>query len=86
VCLVTGDGSSAQLLLPLSLLLWSVLGLCAGYWLARAPAPVHRSDRLLTKIYKWLIFIIYMVAILALLLLTCAVLVLTLRALALSGV
>jgi hypothetical protein len=80
VLLGLGVGNSARMLLPLSILLWALLGLCAGYWLAWMPAPVLKSESILRKLYKYMIIIIYIVLALLLLALGLGNMLLTFRA------
>jgi hypothetical protein len=82
--LVLGIGNSARMLLPLSLLLWALLGLCAGYWLAWTPAPARTSDSRIIRVSKALIGMLYILLFLLIFGLGLSALVLTFRALVLG--
>lgn len=78
------EAESAQLLLPLSLLLWAGLGLCAGYWLAWTPAATRSSDPFLGKLYKLLIKSVYVLLMLLVLALGGGAIMLTFRSISLG--
>jgi hypothetical protein len=82
--LFASDAGSAELLLPLSALLWAGLGLCAGYWLAWSPVPVNSSEKWLRKFRNILINIVYLLLILVMLSLAAGAIMLTFRSISLA--
>lgn len=59
VITLAGSAPSSRAMLPLTLLLWCMLGLGIGHLLARLPASVRSGDRLVRRIRQRLLLAIY---------------------------